>query len=56
MIQDSIDLIDISIEKAQNTPTTDESSEAIKNKVIENLNNGKVYLQGKIAEIDSTNS
>ena len=54
MIQDSIDLIDISIEKAQNTPTTDESSEAIKNKVIENLNNGKVYLQGKIAEIDST--
>lgn len=54
MIQDSIDLIDISIEKAQNTPTTDESSEAIKNKVIENLNNGKAYLQGKIAEIDST--
>lgn len=54
MIQDSIHLIDISIEKAQNTPTTDESSEAIKNKVIENLNNGKVYLQGKIAEIDST--
>ena len=54
MIQDSIYLIDISIEKAQNTPTTDESSEAIKNKVIENLNNGKVYLQGKIAEIDST--
>lgn len=51
MIQDSIHLIDISIEKAQNTPTTDESSEAIKNKVIENLNNGKVYLQGKIAEI-----
>ena len=54
MIQDTIDLIDISIEKAQNMPTTDESSEAIKNKEIENLNNRKVYLQGKIAEIDGT--
>lgn len=54
MIQDTIDLIDISIENAQNVPTTDESSEAIKNKEIENLNNRKVYLQGKIAEIDST--
>lgn len=54
MIQDTIDLIDILIENAQNMPTTDESSEAIKNKEIENLNNRKVYLQGKIAEIDST--
>ena len=34
MIQDTIDLIDISIENAQNMPTTDESSEAIKNKEI----------------------
>ena len=54
MIQDSIDLIDMAIEKAQNTPSTDEQTEALKNKLIENLNNSKTYLEGKLATIDQT--
>jgi putative ABC transport system permease protein len=54
MIQDSIDLIDMAIEKAQNTPSTDEQTEALKIKLIENLKNTKTYLEGKLATIDQT--
>lgn len=54
MIQDSIDLIDMAIEKAQNTPSTDEQIEALKIKLIENLKNTKTYLEGKLATIDQT--
>ena len=54
MIQDSINLIDMAIEKAQNTPSTDEQTEALKIKLIENLKNTKAYLEGKLATIDQT--
>lgn len=54
MIQDSIDLIDMAIEKAQNTPSTDEQTEALKIKLIENLKSKKTYLEGKLATIDQT--
>lgn len=54
MIQNSIDLIDMAIEKAQNTPSTDEQTEALKIKLIENLKNTKTYLEGKLATIDQT--
>ncbi len=54
MIQDSIDLIDMAIEKAQNIPSTDEQTEALKIKLIENLKNTKTYLEGKLATIDQT--
>lgn len=54
MIQDSIDLIDMAIEKVQNTPSTDEQTEALKIKLIENLKNTKTYLEGKLATIDQT--
>ena len=54
MIQDSINLIDMAIEKVQNTPSTDEQTEALKIKLIENLKNTKAYLEGKLATIDQT--
>ena len=54
MIQDSINLIDMAIEKAQNTPSTDEQTEALKIKLIENLKNTKAYLEDKLATIDQT--
>ena len=54
MIQDSINLIDMAIEKAQNTPSTDEQTEALKIKLIENLKNTKAYLEVKLATIDQT--
>lgn len=54
MIQDSIDLIDMAIEKAQNIPSTDEQTEALKIKLIENLKSKKTYLEGKLATIDQT--